>query len=138
MCFCNKYSSLYVCYDFRTIYLSQTTNNSRRIKFVMIIPDQIFLSFIISFSSTSRDEQKQTQFVSQVCGWEKIIQHEICSYQFSCRIHPQMKFIAQKNMVLLSVFEQIFLLDQKSYKQIYDKPRLTYKLVKVQQNGCSI
>ena len=57
--------------------------NSGRYQFVMIIPDQIFLSFIISFSSTSRDEQKQTQFVSQVCGWEKIIKHEICSYQFS-------------------------------------------------------
>ena len=33
--------------------------NSGRYQFVMIIPDQIFLSFIISFSSTSRDEQKQ-------------------------------------------------------------------------------
>jgi len=83
----------------------------------MIIPDQIFLSFIISFSSTSRDEQKQTQFVSQVCGWEKIIKHEICSYQFSCRIQPYMKFISVKNMALHSVFEQIFLLYEKSYKQ---------------------
>ena len=29
-----------------------------------------------------------------------------------------MKFIAEKNMALHSVFEQIFLLDQTSYKQL--------------------
>ena len=45
-----------------------------------------------------------------------------------------MKFIAEKNMAFHSVFEQIFLLDQKSYKQfeiniqvsIDDKIHLTY------------
>ena len=53
--------------------------SSGRIKFVMIIPDQIFFVIYHYFSSTKittwceHHQDSQTQFVStEICGWEKI------------------------------------------------------------------